>query len=76
MTQNGDPLENSIAERVNGIIKEEYLEHYQVNSIEQARKNLQQSIQLYNQHRPHMSISNHTPNQVHEAKSYIKTEKL
>jgi len=76
MTENGDPLENAIAEHVNGIIKEEYLVHHHVNSIQQAREILQQVIQLYNQDRPHMSISNHTPNQVHEAKSYIKTEKL
>lgn len=76
MTQNGDPLENAIAERVNGIIKEEYLLHHQVSSIQDAREILQQVIQLYNQDRPHMSIGNHTPNQVHEAKSYIRTEKL
>jgi len=33
MTENGDPLENAIAERVNGIIKEEYLNDYQVDNI-------------------------------------------
>ena len=76
MTQNGDPLENAIAERVNGIIKEEYLVHHQAHSIQEARDILQQVIQLYNHDRPHMSIGNHTPNQVHEAKKYIKTEKL
>jgi len=30
MTENGDPLENAIAERVNGIIKEEYLQDYYI----------------------------------------------
>jgi hypothetical protein len=28
ITENGDSLENAIAERVNGIIKEEYLQNY------------------------------------------------
>jgi len=55
MTQNGDPLENAIAERVNGIIKEEYLVHHQVSSIQEAREILQQVIQLYNHDRPHMN---------------------
>ena len=36
MTENGDPLENAIAERVNGIIKEEYLDAYEVNNIKEA----------------------------------------
>jgi transposase InsO family protein len=75
MTENGDPLENAIAERVNGIIKEEYLQDYQVNSIEQAKEVLRFVIEeLYNKERPHNSISNLTPNEVH--KNNIKTNKL
>jgi transposase InsO family protein len=74
MTENGDPLENAIAERVNGIIKEEYLNDYQVDNLEEAKKLLEAVIELYNNERPHMSIGNLTPNQVH--KNNIKTEKL
>lgn len=74
MTENGDPLENAIAERVNGIIKEEYLNDYQVDNIEEAKGLLDAVIQLYNNERPHMSIGNLTPNQVHQ--NNIKTEKL
>ena len=74
MTENGDPLENAIAERVNGIIKEEYLNDYQVDNIEEAKELLDAVIQLYNNERPHMSIGNLTPNQVHQ--NNIKTEKL
>lgn len=74
MTENGDPLENAIAERVNGIIKEEYLNDYQVNNIVEARELLETVIELYNNERPHMSIGNLTPNQVHQ--NNIKTEKL
>jgi len=74
MTENGDPLENAIAERVNGIIKEEYLNDYQVDNLEEAKKLLKAVIELYNNERPHMSIGNLTPNQVH--KNNIKTDKL
>ena len=37
MTENGDPLENAVAERINGILKGEYLKHYQINTLEQAK---------------------------------------
>jgi transposase InsO family protein len=66
MTENGDPLENALAERVNGILKEEYLNHYQTKNLEEAKKQLQKAITLYNEARPHMSISNLTPQKVHE----------
>jgi putative transposase len=74
MTENGDPLENAIAERVNGIIKEEYLNDYQIDNIKQAKELLKAVVELYNNERPHMSIGNLTPNQVHQ--NNIKTEKL
>lgn len=74
MTENGDPLENAIAERVNGIIKEEYLNDYQIENFEQAKELLVIVIKLYNNERPHMSIGNLTPNYVHQ--NNIKTEKL
>jgi putative transposase len=74
MTENGDPLENAIAERVNGIIKEEYLNDYLVDNLMEARELLDAIIKLYNNERPHMSIGNLTPNQVHQ--NNIKTDKL
>lgn len=74
MTENGDPLENAIAERVNGIIKEEYLHDYEVENITQAKKILAYVVNLYNEDRPHNSIGNLTPEEVHVNK--IKTEKL
>ena len=76
MTENGDPLENAVAERVNGIIKEEYLETYDIDTIKQAKELLKAVVELYNSERPHMSISNLTPNHIHHSKTKIKTEKL
>ncbi len=74
MTENGDPLENAMAERVNGILKEEYLKHYQISTIEQATEKLHQAVQLYHEHRPHYSIGLLTPQLVHEKN--LVTEKL
>lgn len=74
MTQNGDPRENAIAERLNGIIKHEYLEDHEVDNLDEADKILSYSVELYNQQRPHMSIGNLVPDQVHQLN--IKTEKL
>jgi len=76
MTENGDPLENAIAERLNGIIKEEYLEMYEINTVNQAKVLLQNAVTLYNNERPHMSIGNLTPKQIHHSIKTIKTEKL
>ena len=66
MTESGDPLENAIAERVNGIIKEEYLNFYETITLEEAKKQLIKTITLYNNDRPHKSIGNKTPNHVHQ----------
>lgn len=74
MTENGDPLENALAERLNGILKDEYLNDTPVPSIDEARETLARSVRLYNEERPHMSIGNHYPSIVHEQK--IQTEKL
>ncbi|MEO1254985.1 MAG: IS3 family transposase [Bacteroidota bacterium] len=65
MTENGDPLENAIAERVNGIIKGEYLENYEVNTLKVAKQLLERVVDVYNNERPHMTLGNKTPDQVH-----------
>lgn len=74
MTENGDPLENAIAERINGILKGEYLECYDIETFEEAEKLLHSVIKLYNEERPHMSIGNLTPSKVHD--NNIITSKL
>jgi transposase InsO family protein len=74
MTENGDPLENAEAERLNGIIKQEYLDHYRVKSIKDASEKLAMAVMLYNNDRPHMSIGNHYPAIVH--KETMETKKL
>jgi transposase InsO family protein len=65
MTENSDPRENAIAERVNGILKEEYLYDYSVQTLSQAKLVLDFVINLYNVERPHMSCQYKTPETVH-----------
>jgi transposase InsO family protein len=66
MTESGDPLENAVAERVNGIMKEEFLNHYYPKNLEEARGMLRQSVTTYNNIRPHMSCNMMTPSDVHQ----------
>jgi len=74
MTESGDPLENALAERINGIIKEEYLDFYQIMDLNDAKRHLQNAVQLYNNERPHMSIGMLTPENVHV--NNLQTENL
>ena len=68
MTENGDPLENAIAERVNGILKDEYLNQYQNLTTIQLEK----SIEKYNRRRPHLSCDMLTPELAHQESGTLK----
>lgn len=72
MTENGDPLENAIAERINGIIKNEYLAHQPATSLAQAQEALQQAVYLYNYKRPHLSCDMLVPDQAHQGQGKFK----
>lgn len=75
MTESGDPLENPVAERVNGILKEEYLDTLEIKSVKESDAYLHKAIALYNGERPHMSISNYTPDKVHFAENPIEVKR-
>lgn len=61
MTDHGDPYENAVAERVNGILKTEWLYQIKLSSQEEARQTIDRIIYLYNNVRPHQSVGNMTP---------------
>ena len=65
MTENGDPYENALAERVNGIIKTEFNLHSSQHGFEQTYNQIRQSIDAYNCLRPHGSCDYKTPFEVH-----------
>ena len=66
MTQSGDPLENAIAERANGILKTEWLYRMEIATRKECREIIGRVIGFYNNERPHMSIGYQTPNAVHQ----------
>ncbi len=68
MTENGNPYENAIAERVNGILKDEFGLSEQMGNISEAMKQAAQSISIYNNSRPHLSCDMLTPVQMHQQK--------
>ena len=74
MTESSDPLDNAIAERINGIIKHEYLKHYEPSNLEQATELLRQVVKSYNERRPHLSIQMNTPNKVHHQKLQVNRQ--
>ncbi len=65
MTQDGSPYDNAIAERVNGILKDEFGLDDTFENIEQVKSEVKQSVDLYNKQRPHLSNSMLTPEQMH-----------
>jgi putative transposase len=66
MTDGYDCYQNALAERVNGILKSEFL-LTRPTDLAQARRMVAESIQIYNQERPHLSLKMQTPDAVHRA---------
>lgn len=76
MTQNSDPYENAVAERINGILKQEFdIDKYDIETP-LRRKIVDESIEIYNELRPHFSNHYLTPNQMHnQSELKMKTYK-
>lgn len=66
MTKPASPHENAIAERMNGILKEEWLDDIKGNINISSKNYIGQIIKIYNNMRPHQGLGNLTPNQVHD----------
>ena len=67
MSEKGNPYENAIAERVNGILKDEFLLSETFKNKEEAMKAVKEAIKTYNELRPHMSINYKTPDEKYAA---------
>lgn len=66
MTDGYDCYQNALAERVNGILKNELLPR-SPNDLEQARSMVSEAVRIYNTERPHMALKYKTPDAVHRA---------
>jgi len=67
MTEENHCYENSMAERVNGILKDEFMLDAEFKDEAQALQAVRQAINTYNTLRPHWSLNLSTPQQVHSA---------
>lgn len=65
MTEQNHCAENALAERVNGILKQEYGLGYRFNDTKQLHKAVKQAVWLYNTKRPHTALDLETPERIH-----------
>lgn len=72
MTENGDPLENAIAERMNGILKDSFEMDRRFSSMEEALAFISDAIAYYNERRPHSSCDKMTPEEAHSCTGPLK----
>jgi len=72
MTNNGDPYENAIAERINGIIKSEFDLYSSQLGYHETSATIEKTIAAYNQLRPHASCDYLTPDQAHQKSGTLK----
>ena len=78
-TQNSSPYENAVAERVNGILKQEFGLGKTIPNLKTAQKMVKLAVEIYNNQRRHYSLNMKTPqfshlNQIHKYKSYKKNK--
>ncbi len=66
MTEKYDPYENAIAERVNGILKQEFDIARDIRDLKIKKKLIRNAIEIYNDLRPHLSNHMLTPQQMHK----------
>lgn len=66
MTEKNHSAENALAERMNGILKQEYWLDANFETKPQARKATVQGVSLYNNRRPHTALGLKTPETVHD----------
>ena len=74
MTENGDPLENALAERINGLLKDEWLKDMKQESIDVVKSQIADIIEIYNTQRPHSSVDMLTPEQAHKQSGPLKRQ--
>ena len=75
MTDGYDCYQNALAERINGILKQEFLIE-KTKDITELTKMVEQSVYLYNNTRPHLSLNMQTPEMRHKKSEEIKSLRI
>ena len=65
MTEQYDPYQNATAERINGILKHEFILGMKIKDLKLMKCLIKESIKIYNTERPHLSCQMHTPQYMH-----------
>ncbi len=66
MTENSDPYENALAERMNRTIKEEFCLDKILKTKQQVYQTVKEAVNLYNSYRPHLALNYDTPDFIHK----------
>ena len=74
MTENSDPLENAVAERMNKTVKEEFTEEKQISfaNFREAKIVMSQIVKFYNDERPHRTLEYYTPSIAYQMNRKLK----
>lgn len=72
MTENGDPLENALAERMNRIFKDNFAIDIDFENLEAAKATIDAAIDYYNNRLPHSSVDMLTPSEAHLKNGHLK----
>ena len=72
MTEDGNPKDNAMAERINSTVKNELLHGKTFTSIRQVTDAVRKAVKFYNEERPHSSIGMLTPDQAHQTEGKLK----
>ena len=72
MTENGNPKDNAMAERINSTVKNELLHGRTFSSLKQVVDALRIAVKFYNSERPHSSLDWHTPDEAHQMQGEMK----
>ena len=72
MTENGNPKDNAIAERINNTVKNELLHGMTFASLSQVNTAIRKAVEFYTVERPHSSLDWLTPNQAHKKSGELK----
>jgi len=79
MTEKYDPYQNAVAERINGILKQEFILDFAISNIDLMERLIKNAIEIYNVERPHYSNFMLTPELMHQQaaiqmRTYKKTK--
>lgn len=66
--------ENGKAERINGVIKNNYLMHWEINNFEQLIRKVDRAVLMYNHEKPHIKLDRNSPIEFENKLLYLQCQ--